>query len=308
MKIRPGGRDVVSSGRGLSAVVAVVAVMGLPLHVGAQISETILTVEALNESGHSSCCYSLDDGQWDPNSGTLTWSLPGQLDFFDDVSGEWVASLLNADLTVQVTEAFQVDLNVGVYAGPSDTTFCIASPLISFESIPAGPAQGRAAASFTVTHLAGDYALLMGEGSPGTGAFRSYYNGYLSEGTRFTHLVGAVYVDSGGTATASQVDPSNGFRNIGEDVYDISTEIAFTLTANDLAFVTSSSGTEAEECLGDVDGNGRVNADDLSDLLGAYGTAAGEPGYDPAADLDGNGAVDLGDLSLLLGFYGVICW
>lgn len=284
------------------------ALFGFTPRTSAQISETVFTIEASNNSGYACCSYTFDQGQWDPNSGTFTWSLPGQLDIYDEVSGEWVAALLNASLLVRASESFEIELDVGVFAGTSETTFIIGSPLVSFAAIPEGPAQGRATASFTVTHLAGDYALLQGLGTPGTGASRFYYNGYLSEGTRFTHLVGAVYVDGGGTATASQFDPASGFRHVGEEVYDISTEIAFTLTANDVAFALTTLGAEADECVGDVNGDGVVGYADLAGLLGAYGTTVGEPGYDPAADFDDSGSVDIVDLSGLLGAYGTSCW
>lgn len=47
---------------------------------------------------------------------------------------------------------------------------------------------------------------------------------------------------------------------------------------------------------GDLDGNGSVDAADLTILLGAWGT--------PAADLDGNGDTDAADLTILLGNWG----
>jgi hypothetical protein len=289
-------------------VLACGALLAATPQTSAQVSETIFTIETINDSGYGCCSYTFDQGQWDPNSGTFTWSLPEQLDIHDEVSGEWIAALLNASLLVRASESFEIELNIGVVAGTSATTFIIGSPLVSFAAIPEGPAQGRATTSFTITHLAGDYALLQGLGPPGTGAFRSYYNGYLSEGTRFTHLVGAVYVDGGGTATASQFDPASGFRHVGEEVYDVSTEIAFTLTAGDVAFAVTTSGAEADECVGDVNGDGVVGYADLASLIGAYGTTIGEPGYDPAADFDDSGSIDIIDLSELLGAYGTSCW
>ena len=48
---------------------------------------------------------------------------------------------------------------------------------------------------------------------------------------------------------------------------------------------------------GDVDGNGTVDFDDLSEVLGNYKTSA------PSGDVDGNGTVDFDDLSLVLGNY-----
>jgi hypothetical protein len=49
---------------------------------------------------------------------------------------------------------------------------------------------------------------------------------------------------------------------------------------------------------GDLDGNGAVDAGDISVLLTLFGTA------DPAGDLDGSGMVDAGDISVLLVNFG----
>lgn len=57
-------------------------------------------------------------------------------------------------------------------------------------------------------------------------------------------------------------------------------------------------------CPGDVDGDGDTDLSDLATLLGAYGTTAGDPDYEPAADFDDDGDVDLTDLASLLGDYG----
>jgi hypothetical protein len=50
-------------------------------------------------------------------------------------------------------------------------------------------------------------------------------------------------------------------------------------------------------CPADLDGNGAVDAADLSNLLGAWGTAG-------AGDIDGSGSVDAADLSVLLAAWG----
>jgi len=49
-------------------------------------------------------------------------------------------------------------------------------------------------------------------------------------------------------------------------------------------------------CVGDLTGNGTVDAEDLAFLLGGWGNASG--------DLDGNGTTDASDLALLLGGWG----
>lgn len=55
---------------------------------------------------------------------------------------------------------------------------------------------------------------------------------------------------------------------------------------------------------GDINGDGKVDQQDLGLLLAAYGLCAGQPGYLPAADLDGDGCIGQGDLGILLANYG----
>jgi hypothetical protein len=56
--------------------------------------------------------------------------------------------------------------------------------------------------------------------------------------------------------------------------------------------------------LGDLDGDGDVDLDDLADFLGAYGTCEGDEDYNPDADFGDSGCIDLADLAELLGHYG----
>lgn len=57
---------------------------------------------------------------------------------------------------------------------------------------------------------------------------------------------------------------------------------------------------EAQPCVGDLNGDGTVNASDLALLLGAWGS---NPGH--VADLNGDGVVNASDLALLLGNWGL---
>ncbi len=56
--------------------------------------------------------------------------------------------------------------------------------------------------------------------------------------------------------------------------------------------------------VGDLDGDGDVDLNDLAILLGAYGACVGDTGYLETADIDGSGCVDLSDLAELLAHYG----
>lgn len=60
-------------------------------------------------------------------------------------------------------------------------------------------------------------------------------------------------------------------------------------------------------CEGDINGDGQIDAADLSILLSAYGTCEGDPDYYPGADLTDDGCVSLADLATLLAHYGQPC-
>lgn len=55
---------------------------------------------------------------------------------------------------------------------------------------------------------------------------------------------------------------------------------------------------------GDVDRDSDVDISDLSLLLAAFGSCAGDPLYQPGADLDASGCITIGDLALLLSNFG----
>ncbi len=61
---------------------------------------------------------------------------------------------------------------------------------------------------------------------------------------------------------------------------------------------------ECQGCLGDIDGDLDTDLSDLGIVLAAYGTCAGDAGYDPAADFDGNDCIDLSDLGFILADFG----
>ena len=58
---------------------------------------------------------------------------------------------------------------------------------------------------------------------------------------------------------------------------------------------------------GDLNHDLVIDLDDVSLLLAAFDTTAGDAQFDPAADLDTDGDVDLEDLATLLGNYGLSC-
>ncbi len=59
--------------------------------------------------------------------------------------------------------------------------------------------------------------------------------------------------------------------------------------------------------VGDLDRDGIVGLADLSLILGAFGSCAGDAAYLPASDVDASGCVELADLSALLENFGLGC-
>ena len=58
---------------------------------------------------------------------------------------------------------------------------------------------------------------------------------------------------------------------------------------------------QASSCIGDINGDGAVDAADLSVLLSEFATAG------PQGDVNGDGAVDSADLAVLIGVFGSAC-
>jgi hypothetical protein len=73
------------------------------------------------------------------------------------------------------------------------------------------------------------------------------------------------------------------------------------------AAITIEFALDVRVLLGDIDGNCVVDLADLSAQLEAFGTCAGDSGYNAAVDLDNDGCVGVADLSILLTDYGAGC-
>ena len=65
--------------------------------------------------------------------------------------------------------------------------------------------------------------------------------------------------------------------------------------------------TAAAACLGDFDGDGKVNLSDFLAFAGAFGTRSGDANYNAGADMDGSGAVDLLDFLAFSRVFGAPC-
>jgi len=180
-------------------------------------------------------------GTYDPETQTWTWELPEALDFWsDDV---FLGSLTQFDATL--VQDPEVNLDFAVQAGPDGSIFHIASSEITFETIPAAFAVGRASAAFTLTDSSGDFngATLTGIGDTG-GAYLAQYNGWAGnplgpDGTTFAEGIYSMIAPPGGIVDESYNEPEIGYTAIGEDVSSMSSLISFDLSAADSASGTS---------------------------------------------------------------------
>jgi hypothetical protein len=236
-----------TGGWSVSGLVALMLIGGgFTPNAGADISNTIFSIQASNESGSGAFLVDIGEGTWDPATDTYSWSLPSAIDVVDGGNGTPIATLLDASLSVHLAPTFEIDMSIGVSAGSSNTDFYVDSALASFPTMPADVAEGQFFASTTVMDVGSGGAILMGLDTPGMGAFRAYYNGAAPDGSLFSHLISVVMAGEGGTAGGSQRDPVSGFRAIGEDVDDMSVRMAFLLTAEDEASGTAVFGAVPE--------------------------------------------------------------
>lgn len=66
------------------------------------------------------------------------------------------------------------------------------------------------------------------------------------------------------------------------------------------ASISARKAGESHGIPGDVNGDGKVDQQDLGIVLASYGLCLGQPGFIPAADIDMNGCVEQADLGILL--------
>jgi hypothetical protein len=115
----------------------------------------------------------------------------------------------------------------------------------------------------------------------------------LLEGYAGGDLRISAFINGGGHDFASNqwLGGIGGGSNLGEP-----RDILLDFVPGEQSFTVPGPG-KTEPCVGDLDGNGEVNASDLATLLSAWGG--------PAGDLNGDGTTTAADLTILLGAWGV---
>lgn len=235
--MRTGSRVVLGALCALG-VVANVAVADLP-------TEPIMSIEVCQPGGTCLGGYSLDyddaNGHWWQDGNDFYFQLDQDIEIFDDATGLTKVATLKADdgqgnpTVISLFEDPSVNLNFAVQAGATDAIVTMTSSTLPVSlTNPSASAQiawNLSDGDFSDIDGDGNYASLRGQYGSG-GAYRARYNA----GSVFTDLVTseqhAGFGDSIGF-TDSYVS------SIAGGVTQISSQIYFELTANDLASGTS---------------------------------------------------------------------
>lgn len=209
--------------RGACALIIAGAAISI---ASADITTPAFLVQASNETGTGTFEVSADELTYDPEDQTYSWTLTGSVDIVTDL-GDVVAVLTGGEIVYK--EDPQVALGFSVVSGLSDTSFLIASGLLSFPPIPSPEAAASAGLTLTATDIGGSGATLTGNG-PGGGSYLAEYNG----GTLFAELLPGLSTSGSVSQSASQP-----LTAISGPATDMNASFTFTLTAEDLASGTS---------------------------------------------------------------------
>jgi hypothetical protein len=203
--------------------------------------------EAANINGFGFFEVSLEDGNYDPDQGLFSW----QLDFPTAISttgGLDLATLESATLELEAGPGGlraggvqRINWSFSVRAGNADTDFVIQSALLTFPTIASAYAEGRASSGVTATDANGNGVEMVGIGAGGTPIYKAAYNGWWTDPGQelFTGLHATVMAGPGGTGGSFQNFPMSGMEPISDDVVSMASQVAFTLTAEDIASGTN---------------------------------------------------------------------
>ncbi len=205
----------------------------------ANLTGAALDITAVNEAGDSARLripVLYGGSPWE-------WSSTQTMEMRSPTTGDLIAILnpQGGESHVHYIDDPVVGLNFSVQSGATETTFNIASALLSFATM---SAEGRASVGISVTDYDGDGAVFEGVGDPNgaEGAYLAQYNGFAGtvSGTTFAEEIPGMLAFAYSTEVRSvDVPVTAGFLPIGVPVSDMSSLFSFKLTANDFASGTS---------------------------------------------------------------------
>ena len=99
------------------------------------------------------------------------------------------------------------------------------------------------------------------------------------------------------------IDSGESQLDLTVSAYDVSAPIVdgtgTTIGYEEIAVTIENGKLTVGGIAGDINGDDKVDIDDLILLGQAWGTYPGDPGYNSAADINDNGEIDIDDLILL---------
>lgn len=221
------------------AMVALVALAPVAL---AGIEGNLLTINVRQAGQVVDTFVVPTEGNWNPATGAYEWALTQDYEMYS--GGELVWALRTGEVRGSSTFVSiqppgpgrtnpQVNLGFAVQAGVVDTSFDLDSALLTFGPFMNPQAQASVGINVTSDFVA---AQLTGDGPTG-GAYLAQYNGFVPGGATFDESISSIAAPAGFNTVDDNRD--TGWQPIAGLVGDISSQIAFTLTANHLAAGTS---------------------------------------------------------------------
>jgi hypothetical protein len=213
--------------------VAAGGALALTAAASATLTDPFIFVRATNAQGTGTFAVPLGDTMPGPNGSTV-FSLGAPVDIMSGPNV--IATLTQLNSTVRPLAGAQpntITLSFTFFAGDSDTTFEVLSTTFTFD--PIMNQSARATAGMTITDSNGN-----GASSTGTIANGAHYQARYDSNTFANLLNGPLAAGAGGSNTASDRSPINGFSPLASDATSMSAAWGFTLSANDQIGVTSS--------------------------------------------------------------------
>lgn len=219
---------MIRAGRGIGVAAAAVMLMASGVASASIVGKALRVTVTSPTMGTGVFEVDQKDGSW--SGDTWTWRSGSEGIAIKNSQGQTLATLSNT--TMRYISDPVVSLSFALQAGGSGINATIATGLLSFPTI---NAEGKASSAVTVTDSDGDGATLTGMASGGT-MYSAHYNGYLGAGTTFASLDGTSLV--AGAWSSNAASGALGFVPVG-NVFDMSSQYSFLLTANDQASGTS---------------------------------------------------------------------
>jgi len=234
--------------KGILEGLTTVALLAMPFMVApayAGISNDLVTVEAcVGQSCFGYTVFTPDDPRgtlvYDSSTQSWSWTLLVDVPILSLDGLINMGTLQAGDTHVVFGQDPSVNLNFAVEAGPEaiGTTFTIKSALLSFPTV--YNASARASAAFTLSDGVDDDGATLTPQVGESGSYKAQYNGFVPNGTTFSQLIPQMVAAPMDQATLAEDFPGNGlFQNLGTAVSDMSSQVSFTLSPNDLASGTT---------------------------------------------------------------------